>query len=252
MSMLVSIHRFNKLRRSFGWSQACNVYINLYIRKTGSVKLKKYKHPFRIRINDSGDSSTFNEVILRNEYKLNLSFNPYTIIDCGANIGLSSISFTNQFPGAKIIAIEPSEQNFQLLCENVKPYKDIKAVYGAVWHKDTELNIVDTGRGTNAFIVQETNEPDSSANIKAISIASIMKKEGWKTIDILKIDIEGSEKEIFSYGYKDWLPLTKVLIVETHDRFRSGSSRALFKAVSDYNFDCTIHGFNFVFLNKDL
>jgi Methyltransferase FkbM domain len=79
-----------------------------------------------------------------------------------------------------------------------------------------------------------------------------MKERNWDTIDILKLDIEGAEKKVFESGYEQWLPKVKVLIVELHDRMRSGCSETVFKAVSQYSFSNEIRGENHIFFNKDL
>ena len=71
-------------------------------------------------------------------------------------------------------------------------------------------------------------------------------------IDILKIDIEGSEKEVFQHGYADWLPKIKVLIIELHDRMVPGASAAVFSAINQYDFSVDIKGENLVFTNNRL
>ena len=50
-------------------------------------------------------------------------------------------------------------------------------------------------------------------------------------IDILKIDIEGAEKEIFESGNLDWLSKIKILVIETHDITKPGCARAFFNAL---------------------
>ena len=77
-----------------------------------------------------------------------------------------------------------------------------------------------------------------------------MKKMDWDHIDILKLDVEGAEKEIFSSNYEDWLPKTKVLIIELHDRMRKGCSKVVFSAISEYNFSLDISGENLVFTKE--
>ena len=67
-----------------------------------------------------------------------------------------------------------------------------------------------------------------------------------------KMDIEGSEREVFSIDAEHWLPITKCIIIELHDRMKDGCSTAVFKALSQFNFECTIKGENLVFINKDL
>ncbi len=55
-------------------------------------------------------------------------------------------------------------------------------------------------------------------------------------IDILKLDIEGAEAELFCANYENWLGKTNVIIIELHDRIREGCSEALYKATAHHNF----------------
>ena len=65
-------------------------------------------------------------------------------------------------------------------------------------------------------------------------------------IDILKMDIEGAEKEIFEFGYANWIPKVKVMIVELHDRYKEGCSKAFFKTMGEYEFSSRIRGENII------
>jgi hypothetical protein len=69
-------------------------------------------------------------------------------------------------------------------------------------------------------------------------------------IDILKLDIEGSEKEVFETGYEHWLPKINILIIELHDKMKKGCSRAVFNAISKYDFSFDIKGENIIFTNN--
>lgn len=229
---------------------AMSVYYRLKIRRSPELKIGYLKHPLKIRKKDGSDLATFNEVIVRRDYDMELPFVPKQIIDGGANIGLTSVFFANKYPDATIIAIEPDADNFKCMQHNVAFYSQIKPLNSAIWSNSAYLHVVDHGRGTDGYTVEVAPEaaPDK---FMATSIDDIMKDNNWNRIDILKLDIEGSEKEIFSSGYESWLPKTKVLIVETHDRFVKGSSKAVFAAISKYDFSCTIKGFNMIFVNQD-
>ena len=118
----------------------------------------------------------------------------------------------------------------------------------AVWNKSINLVIKDVGLGHWGFMIEETIMPTENS-IQAYTIENIMKQFSIDQIDILKIDIEGSEKELFESGYEYWLPKTKVLILEIHDRMRVGCSKSIFKALSNYNFSTCHRGENlFVFM----
>ena len=52
-----------------------------------------------------------------------------------------------------------------------------------------------------------------------------MSRYGIEFIDILKLDIEGAELEVFETS-ESWIGKVGMLAVETHDRFRPGCSKA--------------------------
>ena len=57
-------------------------------------------------------------------------------------------------------------------------------------------------------------------------------------------------KIVFESNFEKWLPKTKVIIIELHDRMRKGSSKAFFTALSNYNFSIAHRGENIiVFMN---
>ena len=64
--------------------------------------------------------------------------------------------------------------------------------------------------------------------------------------------MEGSEKELFSTNYQAWLPRVRMLLVEVHDWMQMGSSAAVFRATSQYNFSFEMNHENLIFTNQDL
>lgn len=242
--------RFKNLKYYLGFWKALSIYFKLKTGAFNSLRLLELQHPFTIRKNGS-DYATFLEVLIKKDYTVPFSFSPKTIIDAGGNIGLTSIFFANQYPGAAIVIVEPDKENFKVLVANTTPYKNIFPFNKGIWTHKAFLNVIDTGRGENSFIVEETLQPNENS-VEAAAINEIMEQQRWQGIDLLKIDIEGTEKEIFENNYEKWLPHTKVIFVETHDRMKKGCSAAVFRAVSRYNFSCSIAGENFLFVNEDL
>jgi FkbM family methyltransferase len=141
--------------------------------------------------------------------------------------------------------------NFDLLKENTANYPLVKLRRSGLWSHNVYLKLYDPGRGDNSYRVEETGRHEPGA-FAAIGIADIMREQNWSTIDILKLDVEGAEKILFTSGYGAWLPRTRVLIVETHDRYIKGTSKAVFSAVSKYNFSCRLQGHNLIFYNEEL
>ncbi|HMK20150.1 MAG TPA: FkbM family methyltransferase [Chitinophagaceae bacterium] len=241
--------RFSILKKHLSFVEAVSFYLKMRTGNWNNFNLKKLKHNFSIR-NNPFDFATLEEVILKEEYNLSVNFNPSTIIDGGANIGLTSVFFANKYPKAEIVAVEPEEGNFEMLRRNTKKYENVRLIRAGIWSHSAILSVVDEGKGNNSFTVSEILSP-KPGSINAISIYDIMQQRNWETIDILKLDIEGAEKNVFESDYEQWLPKVKVLIVELHDRMRSGCTETVFKAVSQYNFSNEIKGENHIFFNKD-
>lgn len=198
----------------------------------------------------TSDRYVFEQIFLDDDYALSADLQPRFIVDAGANVGYASIYFANRYPEAEIVAIEPDAANFQILCENVKPYPKIRPLRAGLWGKVGTLS-VDNSLGSWASTVAEahsddTTEKDSACRVKAVTVDDILLTTGHKRIDVLKIDIEGAEKEVFSAPCQSWLLLTDVLIIELHDRIKPGCSEALEQAIHSDHFLRTSRGENVV------
>jgi FkbM family methyltransferase len=47
-----------------------------------------------------------------------------------------------KFSSARIFAIEPASDNFEILRWNVKPYPNIKPIHAALWDHETQVRLV--------------------------------------------------------------------------------------------------------------
>src|SRR5687767_12488201 len=87
--------------KTFGAFAGCRIFIAAELIEEG-ISLPGIAFPFRLRKGTS-DLLVFREVFLFKTYHIELD-KPALIIDAGANIGLTSIYFSNRFPDARIIA----------------------------------------------------------------------------------------------------------------------------------------------------
>jgi FkbM family methyltransferase len=241
--------RFSILKKHLSFGEAASIYLKMKTGNWNNFNLKKLKYSFSFR-NNPFDFATFEEVILKEDYNLTINFNPSTIIDGGANIGLTSVFFANKYPNADIVAVEPEEGNFEMLKKNTKNYGRISLIRSGIWSHSAILSVIDEGKGNNSFTVAEILSPKVDS-INAISIYDIMQERSWDTIDILKLDIEGAEKNVFEKNFEQWLPRVKILIIEFHDRMVEGCSSTVLKALSNYSFRSEIKGENTIFYNKE-
>ncbi|HRH49273.1 MAG TPA: FkbM family methyltransferase [Panacibacter sp.] len=217
-----------------------------------SVNASFFKAPVKLRDNYS-DRAIFMQVFFEKQYELFDATMPdsKTIIDAGANIGLASIYFSLLFPKATIISIEPEESNFVLLKENTKAYPNIECIKAGIWHKNEPIYITNPETLAAGFMVEKDSNKNDVVMLNGITINSILELKKWSSIDILKMDIEGAEKEVFSAIDIYWLSKVKLLIIELHDRYKEGTTKALFKAIDQFEYKAYFHHENiFIFLKE--
>lgn len=224
-----------------------------------ACKLKRFSSlaipslPFGVNLRKgTSDLEVCYQIFLDNEYKTEYIRDPKVVIDGGANIGLFSVLIKSKYPAAKIICIEPDNDNFKILQSNVGNYNDVYCENFGLWYKNCGLKVYDKlYMGKWGLIVEEDEE---NPNVQAITLNEIVEKYNLTRIDVLKLDIESSEKYLFKDNFNKWLPITKVIMIELHDRFEAGCSRIFFEFINQHipNYTLSASGENLIVVNNDL
>jgi FkbM family methyltransferase len=177
----------------------------------------------------SSDFAVYEQVFVLNEYRPLVDLikrrepginRPLNIIDAGGNIGLTSIYLNKEFPGSSFGIVEPDFENYKILEKNIKQnhFTACTIIHGAVWNKNSFLRLNRDFRDGNdwSVAVRESEEPTA---LRGFSILTLMAELQFEFIDILKIDIEGSEKQLFvnAGSSTEFLSKTKYIAVEIHD-----------------------------------
>ena len=147
---------------------------------------------------------------------------------------LPSFSPTSS-PDSLIVAVEPEKSNFSILEKNTSPYQNVRRINAGIWNTKTFPKIKDSGVGHYGFISEEVDSEEDNS-VEAITINDILKEYNSQEIDILKLDTEGAEKNIFSDNFEDWLGKIKLIIIELHDFNREGCTETFYSAINNYNF----------------
>ncbi|GHU11468.1 hypothetical protein FACS189449_02980 [Alphaproteobacteria bacterium] len=125
------------------------------------------------------------------------------LVDAGANIGYSLLLASKAIEKkGRIVALEPSKRDFDRLQENVKINKldDVISVYRyAVSDKkgNADLMVADEERSSLNTLGTEFSvkgvEKLASENVETISIDELVFEKKIDKVDVLELDIEGSE-----------------------------------------------------------
>ena len=198
--------------------------------------------PLQVRANSS-DRKVFCMIHVDREYApLNDMEGVRLIVDCGANVGYASAYFLSHFPQSRLIAVEPDDRNFEMLRRNMRPYGDRAALHHAgIWSRPTGLvvcrNVYRDGREWSTQ-VRECRDGEA-ADVQATDLTTLLAESGADAIDILKIDIERSELEVFAHDFEPWLGHVRNLVIELHDE---ECRRVFFQALSSYTYDLSESG----------
>jgi FkbM family methyltransferase len=155
------------------------------------------------------------EIFEKEIYKFNPDPSKRTILDCGANIGLSVLYFARNYPTHSIIAFEPDRSIFDILSRNVDSFglKNVRLVNKAVWKKEEVLEFyTDNGMGARVGHAYENQEP---VKVPAVRLRDYLTDD----IDFLKIDIEGAEDSVLK-DCSDILRKVQKLFFEYHGHYK--------------------------------
>ena len=169
-----------------------------------------------LRSNAGADAFTHSEVFERQYYRLPLRAAPATLLDLGANIGLSAIYLARLFPGSRLACVEPVADNLRLLARNLALNGVAAEIIAAAADIRDGVVVMERQAMDYAHKVAEPTSPAASLfRVSGMSIPSMMRRMGWARINLLKIDIEGHEKQLFSQDC-EWLHDVDALCLEYH------------------------------------
>lgn len=243
--------RFFKSCRLVGLRNALKLF---FLDKYGSspyykLKIRGLPNATFIRTATS-DGGTFSSIFVDGSYPHFPGYEAKTIIDAGANAGYASLFFAVEYPNAEIIAIEPESSNIEIIKKNTHFLPQIQVLQGALWNSNEKLNLLNGNSKDTFQVMQNINESDSE--IAGYTVNDIIKAKSWQNIDILKIDIEGAEKEVFEGEQGSWLKLVKILIIELHEDYSPGCGDAFARAVAGHGFQFYRRGENYILIRREL
>jgi FkbM family methyltransferase len=158
-------------------------------RRPMTLRLTAPRGPLSFTVPDYAALRVFAEVFLLREYEVDIDPPPRTILDLGANIGVSVLYFRRRFPEARIIAVEASPGLAELLRENTRTL-------------DVEVRAAAVALAPGTVMFHESAESwagttSSTAGVGAIAVPAIGFDDLLRETrpDLVKLDVEGAELE---------------------------------------------------------
>jgi FkbM family methyltransferase len=242
-----SRHAFVEPARVLGWPSALMLWVGhrfnahigrrfprLIFTPVISLRVLGCPTPIYVRLGTS-DVRVVEQVFIQKEYGefQDLFPAPKVMIDCGGNIGCSALYFLNRYPDLQVLLVEPSTENLELCRKNLDHYRDrVRILHAGVWSRPACLVMSGSGWATQ---VREA-VAEEAACVEAIDIPSLLAMIPDGYVDILKIDVESSEIEIFREHSPGWLNQVRHIAIELHD---DRCRRVFFDSLDMHAYDLT-------------
>jgi FkbM family methyltransferase len=209
------------------------------------LKVPQWTAPVYVRGGKSSDTTVLYEILVTDEYGMLAGIDePRTIIDGGANIGLAAVYFLQRYPSASVISVEPFREAFEVCRKNLASYgARATAVQSAIWAHEGRVGLDPQGEDWINRVCAPAEGQSGTA--EAVTMASLVKAAGG-SVDLLKLDVEGSEKEIFGPGAREWLPFVRNIVIELHGQ---DCMDRVFEALAPYDYESSNRDMVYLFRN---
>jgi FkbM family methyltransferase len=220
------------VRQSGDWGALIGGYLGLWP--------LRYPCEFRTRRGDILILENFHDLVtawiifFRREYEVDPSCR--LIVDAGANIGAFSLFAAREAPAARVIALEPFPATQARLEAHLARNNLGARVTCRPWalgRADGPRRMDDSNGPSQSRGLCSDGATEEGVPVEAVTLATLWEREGLDQVDLLKIDIEGGEHEVFETTPPEVLRRAAVIALEYHP---NGSKAVLFARLRDAGF----------------
>lgn len=169
------------------------------------------------------------------------------IIDAGSNVGYSTLFFADNFPSATVIGVEPDSECVSMSRANCAGNSRIKIVNAALWWHSNGVQLNNLEGPSWARRVSDHGSTPST------TLESLISKIPNARPLLLKMDIEGAEREVCTFS-GEAIRQFPCIMIEPHDWMMPGAGclATLYSAICVKEMDTLIAGENLIFLDSEM
>lgn len=207
--------------------------------------------PADYRLRDGGviharegmDAATIGVVVVRRDYG-SPSADARVILDVGANIGSFSFLAARSAPHARVFAFEPDATARSVLARTIADNRlnDRVALSDAGVAAEDGTRVLRLSSSTAFNSLYGDTNAGSSVSIPCVSLESVFSTHEIDRVDLLKIDCEGCEYEVFGHASQDVMDRINEIRMEYHllEGVEGADIESLTRLLSDRGFERTM------------
>jgi len=227
----------------------CAAETNQWARLSGAyLGLSRLQYPLvlrlrrgeQIHIEELTDLKAFWQIFLRKVYRVRAT--DAVILDLGANVGVFTLYAARSAPQAKVFSVEPFPPTFRRLVATVRDHQLDSRVtclnYAATGASGVRL-MPDAQLPSQRRALASSASVTSGTEVMGKTIESILEENRLPHVDLLKMDIEGSEYEVLLSTPQQVLSRIDRIALEYHGDSAPYSKEQLFDHLGQAGFTVT-------------
>lgn len=236
LQRLWTVYQLDRQFRQLGWWPGTYLW-NFYrgrLRdhlpgKPSSMKALRSRHgitkkylPLMLRIEPGGsDLVTLEGVWLHQDYYHPALEGTKTILDIGGNIGMSALWFHEWLKPQGYACVEPDPRNLEVLRKNLETNGLQARVFPCAATAEPGRIRLSMGLSFGCShlegieIADGLHQTEQYVEVEGRTIPSMLDELGWQKVDLVKIDIEGGERELLRHC-ASWIDRVGQMVMEIH------------------------------------
>lgn len=188
------------------------------------IIVTSHSRMYQLYLRDEADASVAAEIFKEREYRvaeemMKTAVDP--ILDVGAHSGMFTMYARSINPTVRIIDVEPEPNNVELLRRHIleNRVQNIEVIEAALSGDSgrRKLLVSEDSHNHRLLPADDKGVSPNALTVEALSLPDLLKKCIISAIGLLKMDIEGSEFEVFSALTADDLSKIKAVLLEYHN-----------------------------------
>lgn len=224
-NIISSCKTIKKSKNIYRHSEVISAYLRLSLKKTFLTKKKQKSlsgsyNMFGFKVNYITFNTFFmlyDEIFVAAEYYFKSDKKQPFIIDCGSNIGMSILFYKFIYPDAEIIGFEPDMHAHKTLSKNINDnHLSNTLVYQkALADKEGTIEFFYDSENISSLQMSIMKERVSQSKVEVE--CTTLSKYITKTVDFLKLDIEGAETLVIQNLHEEGkLKFIEEMVIEYH------------------------------------
>ena len=186
----------------------------LRLRTPIAVNIRLGPRTYPVRLQSRTELSLLHEIGVLGEYAPADEIEARVIVDLGAHIGLATLRLLATHPNARVVAVEADPAMVERLRENVAGLP-VTVVHAAICGESGARSFYRSDTSSLASSLEPAVPSQSSIRVPTLSLDDLLDSHEIERVDLLKLDVEGAEWELFEDGVP---PRIRSIVGEIHPR----------------------------------